>query len=290
MEKVNDSDIIKTHMDLVNLSEIDASSCPLSSDEIDESLQPSTTSARGFCVKEVEEEMHNLKKENFNLKLRIYFLEEKNPNVPVGAETIYKQNIDLKVENQNLIKEVQEKQELLCEASKALELLDEEKLHAQQRFQMTVDEMNQKIEALQHEVTALQNAIEINKSHFGNDTGFTEFLGAVDSKDINNQRKILEINEIETKYVKEKAEMENKIKELQRQKGEIEMKLSNLLYENDEIKDKLANVEKKEGEEVSEKNPQLTLTPIVPTPAQEIKLPQNLLQSKVFRSWSISRI
>lgn len=270
MEEVNDSDIIKTQMDLVNSSEIDVSGCPLSSDEIDESLQPSTTSARGFCVKEVEEEMHNLKKENFNLKLRIYFLEEKNPNVPVGAETIYKQNIDLKVrnfsagvfwyfilflqvENQNLIKEVQEKQELLCEASKALELLDEEKIHAQQRYQMTVDEQNQKIEALQHEVTALQNAIEINKSHFGNDTGFTDFLGAVDSKDIDNQRKTLELNGVETKFAMEKAEMEIKIKELQSQKSEVEMKLSNLLYENDEIKDKLASVEKKEDEEVSEK-------------------------------------
>lgn len=41
--------------------------------------------------------MHSLKKENFNLKLRIYFLEEKNPSIPEGAEAIYKQNIDLKV-------------------------------------------------------------------------------------------------------------------------------------------------------------------------------------------------
>ena len=141
----------------------------------------------------------------------------------------------------------------MCEASKALELLDEEKIHAQQRYQMTVDEQNQKIEALQHEVTGLQNAIEINKSHFGNDTGFTDFLGAVDSKDIDNQRKILELNEIETKLVMEKAEMEIKLKEMQSQKSEVEMKLSNLLYENDEIKDKLASVEKKEDEEVSKR-------------------------------------
>lgn len=95
MEEINDSDILKTQMDLVNISEIDVSARP--SQDIDESLQPSTSSVRGFCVKEYEEEMQTLKKENFNLKLRIYFLEEKNPNVPEGAEAIYKQNIDLKV-------------------------------------------------------------------------------------------------------------------------------------------------------------------------------------------------
>lgn len=44
--------------------------------------------------------MTSLKKENFNLKLRIYFLEEKSPmtiNTPDGTESLFKQNIDLKV-------------------------------------------------------------------------------------------------------------------------------------------------------------------------------------------------
>lgn len=36
-------------------------------------------------------------KENFNLKLRVYFLEEKNPNIPDGEECLYKENIELKV-------------------------------------------------------------------------------------------------------------------------------------------------------------------------------------------------
>lgn len=51
----------------------------------------------GFCVKDYENRLSKLTKENFNLKLRLYFLEEKNPNIPQGAEALYKENIDLKV-------------------------------------------------------------------------------------------------------------------------------------------------------------------------------------------------
>lgn len=99
MEEANESDLFKTQMDLVNLSEVDASSsCKMTSQNEEDSLHPTmTTGPRGFCVKEYEEKMQSLNKENFNLKLRIYFLEEKNPNIPVSAETLYKQNIDLKV-------------------------------------------------------------------------------------------------------------------------------------------------------------------------------------------------
>lgn len=56
-----------------------------------------TTTGGGFCVKDFENRLSRLTKENFNLKLRLYFLEEKNPNIPQGAEALYKENIDLKV-------------------------------------------------------------------------------------------------------------------------------------------------------------------------------------------------
>lgn len=94
MEEEAVSDISKTQMDLIDLTanEEDFVFPPTSED----SLHPATGS-KGFCVKEFEEKLQSLRKENFNLKLRIYFLEEKNPNIPVGAETLYKENIDLKV-------------------------------------------------------------------------------------------------------------------------------------------------------------------------------------------------
>lgn len=131
-------------------------------------------------------------------------------------------------------------------------MLDEQKSHDLHRSQMVIDELNQKIESLQHEVTSLQNAlVDINKSNLGNDTGFTDFLGAVESKDIDFQRKMMELADIEANFKKEKDDMDNKFKQLQAQKKEIEMKLSNLLYENDEIKDKFGDYEKTMREEVS---------------------------------------
>jgi centrosomin len=61
----------------------------------------------GRSLREFEEQMAALRKENFNLKLRIYFLEEKpekpssssSTNIPEQAnrEATYKQIIDLKV-------------------------------------------------------------------------------------------------------------------------------------------------------------------------------------------------
>jgi hypothetical protein len=93
------SDISNTQLDLVDLSAFDQPNFPMTAtNNDDDSLHtPATIGNKGFCVKEYEEQMQALKKENFNLKLRIYFLEEKNPNIPEGAETLYKQNIDLKV-------------------------------------------------------------------------------------------------------------------------------------------------------------------------------------------------
>uniref|UniRef100_A0A3Q3Q9E1 Uncharacterized protein n=1 Tax=Monopterus albus TaxID=43700 RepID=A0A3Q3Q9E1_MONAL len=65
-----------------------------------------------------------LKKENFNLKLRIYFMEERmQQKCDDSTEDIFKMNIELKVELESMKRELAEKQELLVSASKALESL-----------------------------------------------------------------------------------------------------------------------------------------------------------------------
>ncbi|KAF3701880.1 CDK5 regulatory subunit-associated protein 2 [Channa argus] len=65
-----------------------------------------------------------LKKENFNLKLRIYFMEERmQQKCDDSTEDIFKTNIELKVELESMKRELAEKQELLVSASKALESL-----------------------------------------------------------------------------------------------------------------------------------------------------------------------
>lgn len=96
MDDPRESDIMKTQIDFADLSAQEQSAFAMAAGIDDDSLYPVELS-KGFCVKEFEEKLQSLTKENFNLKLRIYFLEDKNPNIPLGAEAIYKQNIDLKV-------------------------------------------------------------------------------------------------------------------------------------------------------------------------------------------------
>lgn len=64
---------------------------------------PSSPAQSGRSLREFEEQMAALRKENFNLKLRIYFLEEKPTSssaVENSSESMNKQNIDLKVSEQ----------------------------------------------------------------------------------------------------------------------------------------------------------------------------------------------
>lgn len=103
---------------------------------------------QGRSLREYEEQMCALKKENFNLKLRIYFLEEKNPSMissPDGSESLFKQNVDLKVEIESLRKELQDKQELVCQAAKAMELMEEEQKKSEEISLAKIDELQQRI-------------------------------------------------------------------------------------------------------------------------------------------------
>ncbi|XP_051534202.1 CDK5 regulatory subunit-associated protein 2-like isoform X2 [Myxocyprinus asiaticus] len=80
--------------------------------------------AKALTMKDYENQITALKKENFNLKLRIYFLEERvQQKCDDSTEDIYKMNIELKVEVESMKRDLAEKQELLVSASKALESL-----------------------------------------------------------------------------------------------------------------------------------------------------------------------
>ncbi|XP_023840272.1 CDK5 regulatory subunit-associated protein 2 isoform X5 [Salvelinus sp. IW2-2015] len=77
-----------------------------------------------LTLKDYENQIMTLKKENFNLKLRIYFMEERmQQKCDDSTEDIYKTNIELKVEVESMKRDLSEKHELLVSASKALESL-----------------------------------------------------------------------------------------------------------------------------------------------------------------------
>uniref|UniRef100_A0A8C8GJR2 CDK5 regulatory subunit associated protein 2 n=1 Tax=Oncorhynchus tshawytscha TaxID=74940 RepID=A0A8C8GJR2_ONCTS len=71
------------------------------------------------------QQIMTLKKENFNLKLRIYFMEERmQQKCDDSTEDIYKTNIELKVEVESMKRDLAEKHELLVSASEAEKEVD----------------------------------------------------------------------------------------------------------------------------------------------------------------------
>uniref|UniRef100_A0A3P8U1F3 CDK5 regulatory subunit associated protein 2 n=1 Tax=Amphiprion percula TaxID=161767 RepID=A0A3P8U1F3_AMPPE len=73
---------------------------------------------KALTMKDYENQITALKKENFNLKLRIYFMEERmQQKCDDSTEDIFKTNIELKVELESMKRELAEKQELLVSAS-----------------------------------------------------------------------------------------------------------------------------------------------------------------------------
>ena len=86
-------------------------------------------SSGSIGVREYDGAIRDLKKENFNLKLRIYFLEERLGTARIVAqagskEELVQKNLDLKVQVESLKYDVKDKAELLTEAGRALDELE----------------------------------------------------------------------------------------------------------------------------------------------------------------------
>ncbi|XP_045325534.1 CDK5 regulatory subunit-associated protein 2 isoform X13 [Leopardus geoffroyi] len=135
----------------------------------------SPTRARN--MKDFENQITELKKENFNLKLRIYFLEERMQQEFDGpTEHVYKTNIELKVEVESLKRELQEREQLLIKASKAVESLAEGggsevrrvTEDAQKKVRQVEELLNERIFHLEEDVKAAQ--AELEKAFAGTET------------------------------------------------------------------------------------------------------------------------
>ncbi|KAJ3598445.1 hypothetical protein NHX12_001955 [Muraenolepis orangiensis] len=101
-----------------------------------------------LTMKDYENQIAALKKENFNLKLRIYFMEERmQQKCDDSTEDVFRTNIELKVELESMKREMAEKQELLVSASKALESLASRDTGDSQRIR---EQARREMDALQH--------------------------------------------------------------------------------------------------------------------------------------------
>ncbi|XP_035307161.1 myomegalin isoform X4 [Cricetulus griseus] len=108
------------------------------------------------ALRDFEKHLNDLKKENFSLKLRIYFLEERmQQKYEASREDVYKRNIELKVEVESLKRELQDRKQHLDKSWADLEDLNSQntaELHSQ------VEERQQETE---HVYELLENKIQL---------------------------------------------------------------------------------------------------------------------------------
>lgn len=78
--------------------------------------------AAPMTLKEQEKLIDEMKKENFDLKLKVYHLEDRlRQMAPGNVEAALKENVELKVQNEALLAEIRGHQEIISEAQLAIE-------------------------------------------------------------------------------------------------------------------------------------------------------------------------
>ncbi|XP_037763594.1 myomegalin isoform X5 [Chelonia mydas] len=117
-------------------------------------------------LRDFEKHLNDLKKENFSLKLRIYFLEERmQQKYEASREDVYKRNIELKVEVESLKQELQEKQQALDKAWAAAENeTSRNEAELQRRYEERQQETEHVSELLENKIQLLQEEARLAKS------------------------------------------------------------------------------------------------------------------------------
>ncbi|XP_061867587.1 CDK5 regulatory subunit-associated protein 2 isoform X2 [Colius striatus] len=154
---------------LPDVSRADPQPSPAGGEVLPDVTEATVSPTRARTMKDYENQITDLKKENFNLKLRIYFLEERMQQKFDGAtEEIYKINIELKVEIESLKRDLQEREKLLIKASKAVESLAQSgdaetrrvKEEAQKKMQEMEEILTSRINFLEENLKAAQEDVE----------------------------------------------------------------------------------------------------------------------------------
>lgn len=178
-------------------------------------------------MKDYEDQLEALKKENFNLKLRIYFLEEKMGITSVDENAI-KKNIELKVENESLRKELMEKQELLSQAAKAIQLIEEQKEVCSRneiQNQQTLEAEREKIRKLEKELTEYQEKADAS-------IYYKQAFGITSEKAVDTEEKLRQMEELVASLEAEVEQVTSSLNEERSWTQELET-------ERDELRERL---------------------------------------------------
>ncbi|XP_058799122.1 centrosomin isoform X2 [Phymastichus coffea] len=202
----------------------------------------------GRTMKECEDQLGALRKENFNLKLRIYFLEERM-GITSADEDAIKKNIELKVENESLRKELIEKQELLSQAAKAMQFTEEQK----QEYARNQTQFQQAFEQERERADRLEKELDECKERLNDATYYEDTYGITPQKAVELKEKMEEFKaslESELKQTAASLEEErNWAQELENENNELKKRLETEIA----LKDKLSLKKDNEIEALNEK-------------------------------------
>ncbi|KAM5201463.1 myomegalin isoform 42-T48 [Hipposideros larvatus] len=114
----------------------------------------------------LSQHLNDLKKENFSLKLRIYFLEERmQEKYEASREDIYKRNIELKVEVESLKRELQGKKQHLDQTWADVENLNSHnEAELRRQFEERQQETEHVYELLENKIQLLQEESRLAKN------------------------------------------------------------------------------------------------------------------------------
>ncbi|XP_056619879.1 myomegalin isoform X3 [Triplophysa dalaica] len=195
-------------------------------------------------VREFELHLNDLKKENFSLKLRIYFLEERFQQKfdDSSSEDVHRRNIELKVEVESLKQELQEKQEQLDNALTTAETLtNQNEVEVQRRCEERQQEIRHIQEVLETKIRLLQEEAQLARSE-------AEKMASL--ADLESQhclalerRMMMEMQGDEPSSVTEQQENNSLIDELNKKVFRREQEAAALIAERDCLATKVTQLE-----------------------------------------------
>ncbi|CAD5118708.1 DgyrCDS7390 [Dimorphilus gyrociliatus] len=171
---------------------------------------------RTMTMKEYDQQLAELKKENFNLKLRIYFLEQNSKKG--GVLDSEREIIDIKVENESLKKEIQDKTEILKRASSAIDTISAQHQNEITEIKEKFSHAERKVEVLERENRKLNGELK-------------DSLTSLDDKDNQLKESFREMSDLKSILVT-KSEFIEKLEEQLQSNGNNNNKLDEASFKS----------------------------------------------------------
>uniref|UniRef100_A0A1B6DG81 Centrosomin N-terminal motif 1 domain-containing protein n=1 Tax=Clastoptera arizonana TaxID=38151 RepID=A0A1B6DG81_9HEMI len=213
---------------------------------------PKLSPMKPRTMKEYEEELSSLKKENFNCKIRIYFMEERLTQM-FGIEDVdlLKANTELKVDRDCLQREVTEKDELIMQANKALHMLKEDHIADINKLKKQhcniVSLLEEKIEKLEKQLQEQHNTILESTTRFDDSTAMYSAAFGINSRTALQNELENRVKDLQRDLIMEKDRsktLEELVNKLKSDYMENQYNLSSVTAQLDSVSNKLENAKK----------------------------------------------